>query len=200
MGSEMCIRDRLGLMQQDKVKTQAECEVEIDVLREEVAALQNQCSRLQDDLDKSRRNSSLLRQKDHDEDNDSLRQTISQITRENESLKDRNNELTLKLFAKEEDAESRQKEMQYKLDQRDLEIFKLTTENRSMLEVSNKSDIDLHSVGDDFEEKKYYEEGDDDVSLQNLLAETVLDSDDNCLLYTSPSPRDLSTSRMPSSA
>ena len=26
---------------------------------------------------------------------------------------------------------------------------------------------------------RYYEEGDDDVSLQNLLAETVLDSDDN---------------------
>ena len=28
----------------------------------------------------------------------------------------------------------------------------------------------------------------------------VLDSDTTCLLYTSPSPRDLSTSRMPSSA
>ena len=27
-----------------------------------------------------------------------------------------------------------------------------------------------------------------------------LDKGDNCLLYTSPSPRDLSTSRMPSSA
>ena len=28
----------------------------------------------------------------------------------------------------------------------------------------------------------------------------VLDQSDDCLLYTSPSPRDLSTSRMPSSA
>ena len=28
----------------------------------------------------------------------------------------------------------------------------------------------------------------------------LLDQDDGCLLYTSPSPRDLSTSRMPSSA
>ena len=28
----------------------------------------------------------------------------------------------------------------------------------------------------------------------------VIDSSNNCLLYTSPSPRDLSTSRMPSSA
>ena len=30
--------------------------------------------------------------------------------------------------------------------------------------------------------------------------ERVMDSNDICLLYTSPSPRDLSTSRMPSSA
>ena len=29
---------------------------------------------------------------------------------------------------------------------------------------------------------------------------TSLDDSNNCLLYTSPSPRDLSTSRMPSSA
>ncbi len=185
---------QLGLMQQDKVKTQAECEVEIDVLREEVAALQNQCSRLQNDLDESRRNSLLLRHES--EDNDSLHQTISQITRENESLKDRINELsgktdsanqeikklrqelalqTLKVSDKEEETKSRQKGMQYTLDQKDL---KLTTENRSMLELSSKSGIDLHSVGDNSEEEKYYEGGDDDVSLQNLLAETVLDSDD----------------------
>ena len=29
---------------------------------------------------------------------------------------------------------------------------------------------------------------------------TIIEQDLNCLLYTSPSPRDLSTSRMPSSA
>ena len=34
-----------------------------------------------------------------------------------------------------------------------------------------------------------------------VLSEACLDSSiNNCLLYTSPSPRDLSTSRMPSSA
>ena len=36
-----------------------------------------------------------------------------------------------------------------------------------------------------------------------LLATNIFDDifdDDSCLLYTSPSPRDLSTSRMPSSA
>ena len=38
-------------------------------------------------------------------------------------------------------------------------------------------------------------------SLQELrLAEQKINNDITCLLYTSPSPRDLSTSRMPSSA
>src|SRR5678810_1449988 len=32
------------------------------------------------------------------------------------------------------------------------------------------------------------------------LGQTYLDKDDNCLLYTSPSPRDRQKSRMPSSA
>ena len=32
------------------------------------------------------------------------------------------------------------------------------------------------------------------------LKKFAFDKDDTCLLYTSPSPRDLSTSRMPSSA
>ena len=35
---------------------------------------------------------------------------------------------------------------------------------------------------------------------QNFLAMPTLSPLKNCLLYTSPSPRDLSTSRMPSSA
>ena len=34
----------------------------------------------------------------------------------------------------------------------------------------------------------------------NLSIQLMQDQDDSCLLYTSPSPRDLSTSRMPSSA
>ena len=34
----------------------------------------------------------------------------------------------------------------------------------------------------------------------NLIGKVVLEESSSCLLYTSPSPRDLSTSRMPSSA
>ena len=45
----------------------------------------------------------------------------------------------------------------------------------------------------------------DSVSDSDSDSDSVSDSDsdsvsDSCLLYTSPSPRDLSTSRMPSSA
>ena len=42
--------------------------------------------------------------------------------------------------------------------------------------------------GDDDNDDDDDDDGDDD------------EDDDDCLLYTSPSPRDLSTSRMPSSA
>ena len=37
-------------------------------------------------------------------------------------------------------------------------------------------------------------------ALQYLYDNNIFDKNDICLLYTSPSPRDLSTSRMPSSA
>ena len=40
----------------------------------------------------------------------------------------------------------------------------------------------------------------DAVAMQRILAELSSKGANNCLLYTSPSPRDLSTSRMPSSA
>ena len=41
----------------------------------------------------------------------------------------------------------------------------------------------------------------EDIILEQLASSySVLTEDENCLLYTSPSPRDLSTSRMPSSA
>ena len=43
----------------------------------------------------------------------------------------------------------------------------------------------------------------DDESLANEIISQIKDNDNkyrDCLLYTSPSPRDLSTSRMPSSA
>ena len=50
---------------------------------------------------------------------------------------------------------------------------------------------------EEVEEVKTAERHDPDYYILNFIA-TGLDK--NCLLYTSPSPRDLSTSRMPSSA
>ena len=40
----------------------------------------------------------------------------------------------------------------------------------------------------------------DSMSLKNIGAVPILDDDNTCLLYTSPSPRDRTRSRMPSSA
>ena len=40
----------------------------------------------------------------------------------------------------------------------------------------------------------------DIIELTKPIDEKIHESDSSCLLYTSPSPRDLSTSRMPSSA
>ena len=52
------------------------------------------------------------------------------------------------------------------------------------------------------EDHKIYEEKDEEKEKLFLKAieEVILDQTSSCLLYTSPSPRDLSTSRMPSSA
>ena len=50
-----------------------------------------------------------------------------------------------------------------------------------------RQEEEFHNFGSEYCEKPEYEE-------------TVLDLKQRCLLYTSPSPRDLSTSRMPSSA
>ena len=41
---------------------------------------------------------------------------------------------------------------------------------------------------------------DENISSHTAIAGTTRSLINNCLLYTSPSPRDLSTSRMPSSA
>ena len=58
------------------------------------------------------------------------------------------------------------------------------------------------SIGKDYDQLTVIEAAEDlsqpDVSDIMTAMEHVLD--DFCLLYTSPSPRDLSTSRMPSSA
>ena len=54
--------------------------------------------------------------------------------------------------------------------------------------------VRLYLDGDCWKESKRF--GPDDIPVMRL----VLDKAYTCLLYTSPSPRDLSTSRMPSSA
>ena len=53
-----------------------------------------------------------------------------------------------------------------------------------------------HLLGREIELGELYSLGSNDLDL--LMAETA--EIRSCLLYTSPSPRDLSTSRMPSSA
>ena len=58
--------------------------------------------------------------------------------------------------------------------------------------------------GQDYIESSLIEEWAKKDPIKNyerfLLKEKILSKDSICLLYTSPSPRDLSTSRMPSSA
>ena len=54
----------------------------------------------------------------------------------------------------------------------------------------------------EFENTKifYIEVADNEAIATSVLLKHIADKYRNCLLYTSPSPRDLSTSRMPSSA
>lgn len=199
---------QLGLLQQDKLDNQAECEVGLDTLREQVVTLQEQCCRLQNDLEESRCNESLLGKNDQDilrDDNEALRQTVSQLGAENDSLKDQisglkqringldqmqnsqighenaNDEeiktlqhkvglLESKLADKEEEVESAKKEM--------------GSFNSQLESLQNQYDdqIQQHSqevLGNGMkEEEKFYEDDEDDISLQDLLAEAVLDSDD----------------------
>ena len=46
----------------------------------------------------------------------------------------------------------------------------------------------------------WYDKGKEGEGGAEGIPETIVAKEDTCLLYTSPSPRDLSTSRMPSSA
>ncbi|KAL7541813.1 hypothetical protein ACHAXR_011238 [Thalassiosira sp. AJA248-18] len=227
---------QLGLMQQAQMGNQAECEVEVETLREQVSTLEDKCNRLQNDLDELRRDSSLPGEKDHVKDlqdeNNSLRHTISQLHGEKDTLEDQISDLTqkieglelqnsqiiktlrqklglleLKLADKEEEVESTKKEMQSALDTKDKEIFKLTTECSSreneLSDMSSKLDeannemgtfssqletLQNHYEQDKYnqvhvgaEEEKVFEEEDDDISLQDLLAEAVLDSGDDYL-------------------
>ena len=116
--------------------------------------------------------------------------------------------LELKLADREEEVESTKKEMQTALVSKDNAITKLTSECSSrendLKEMSNKLDSANNEIGafsgqletiqtqfeqvqidrenDGAEEEKAYEyDDDDDISLQDLLAEAVLDSGDDYL-------------------
>ncbi|KAL9191153.1 hypothetical protein ACHAXT_000859 [Thalassiosira profunda] len=221
---------QLGLMQQDKLDNQAEIEVEVETLREQVAALQERCDQLQSALDESRALSSSPEQKDYvnallDEKN-ALCQTISQLKDDNASLNAQVGDLTqkmegleqqndgtvktlqqklglleLKLADREEEVESAREELRSALDSKDEELSKLkaqcSSKEEELKNVSNKLDAASNEVGsfdsqierlkdrheDQYEEEKFCEEedDDDDDSLQDLLAEAVLDSGDDYL-------------------
>ena len=59
----------------------------------------------------------------------------------------------------------------------------------------NDPNDETHDADDD----DMFASGDDDL-ISETKSRKKFDMDEFCLLYTSPSPRDLSTSRMPSSA
>jgi chromosome segregation ATPase len=227
---------QLGLMQQGKIETQAECEIELETLREQVISLQGQCTGLHTDLDGSMRDGLSFRDEvqSHSvkmlkDENNSLRQTIHQVNGENKSLRDRikdlleeaqalevakhgdgDNEdklalLELKLTNKEEELRTVKKDMKLSQDNSDQEIFKLVTEctsrEKQLKETSSNLDAakiemasfnsqveSLHSKNqqrqgdapgyDITHEEKCYEDDNDDISLLDILAEAVLDSDD----------------------
>jgi chromosome segregation ATPase len=231
---------QLGLMQQVKIETQAECEIELDTLREQVINLQDECTRLQNNLDMSMTNTLSLRDEDKShsvkmlkDENNSLRHTLHQVREENKSLTGRIKDLEemkaleianngvaddeikklhqelalleLKLVNKEEEFKSAENEKNASLENRDLEIKKLTTKcflkEEEIKEVSSKldatndemasftrklesiqSDFQRQRQGDqsvhDFREEKSYEADDDEISLQDILADATLDSDD----------------------
>ena len=61
-------------------------------------------------------------------------------------------------------------------------------------------DLELHFLSCNVEDDEDIKDEIQDELQDEIKDEIKNDLDDNCLLYTSPSPRDLSTSRMPSSA
>ena len=76
---------------------------------------------------------------------------------------------------------------------------------KSLLEINfleNKLEV-IVFVGNTREIRKYFHDiifPSDDVSLSDTFSINRLQQVDDCLLYTSPSPRDTPISRMPSSA
>ena len=199
---------QLGLLQQDKLDNQAKCEVELDTLQEQVVTLQEQCCRLQNDLEKSRCNESLLGKNGQDilpGDNEALRQTVSQLEAENDLLKDQISGLKQRISgldqmqisqigngnANDEEIENLQRKvglLELKLAGKEKEVESAKKEmgsfNSQLESLQNQYDdkIQQHSqevAGNGVEEEeKFYEDDEDDISLQDLLAEAVLDSDD----------------------
>ena len=77
------------------------------------------------------------------------------------------------------------------------EIERVDSSYRSALSVqSSLSMYAIYRFGSEEQKNKYLPE----MAKGNLVGCFGLTEPDACLLYTSPSPRDLSTSRMPSSA
>ena len=68
------------------------------------------------------------------------------------------------------------------------EMIQLLDTNRAQLISANKKDLDAFDPND----RAMYD--------RLIINDYKIDGMITCLLYTSPSPRDLSTSRMPSSA
>ena len=78
--------------------------------------------------------------------------------------------------------------------------YRLTDKKINVKDFSKCTTVDADAVLDDVESSikkvlRYYP--DEDVPFEQAIVDL---EDYLCLLYTSPSPRDLSTSRMPSSA
>ena len=77
------------------------------------------------------------------------------------------------------------------------EILGLVTEIEGEVKRSNKIEKIQPS---NLQKKEEIKEKDNVIKLDPIKEQVELDILEDCLLYTSPSPRDLSTSRMPSSA
>ena len=72
----------------------------------------------------------------------------------------------------------------------------------SAIQLSEKLSIAVIAKDKVLEGSSYYAQGGISAVLdpEDNFESHILDTINTCLLYTSPSPRDLSTSRMPSSA
>ena len=85
------------------------------------------------------------------------------------------------------------------LDKKDIQILRIIQRNSKITtrEIARQLDIPVTTV---FTRIKKLEQKGIIKEYRAILNEKKLGKSTTCLLYTSPSPRDLSTSRMPSSA